>query len=334
MDSLYQLLTGDVAILIDGSIFFIKPFTAKIKQLASIYAERTYEEAFMQGCLTLDQAEDLAIQNKLWSEEDNELLTKILPRKVEDAKFEYFINFNHPSIKIKLKIDIDNYNRQLSDLYSKKNAINQYTCEFLKSLVFEDYCLENSLYSECDEKVDGKNYNIIQIRYHYKNNQLPQEEIRKISQSNQWRSIWNSSEKNGNLFSLNTCDLSQGQIDLITWTRMYDSIYQSMDCPSEEVIKDDIAIDGWFIHQARKRKEEDKEKQKDNILSKSKKGGDLFLPAKTQEDVDRIIGMNGPQGKNVIKSLASDLRNKGSLKESELTHVKNDIQMAINRRRK
>ena len=115
---------------------------------------------------------------------------------------------------------------------------------------------------------------------------------------------------------------------------MYDSVYQSIDCPSEEVIKDDIAIDGWFIDQDRKRKEEDKKTKASSVLSKTKTNGDLFLPAKTQEDVDRIIGMNGPQGKNVIKSLASDLRNKGSLKESELTHVKNDIQMAINRRRK
>lgn len=115
---------------------------------------------------------------------------------------------------------------------------------------------------------------------------------------------------------------------------MYDSVHQSMDCPSDEIIKDDIAIDGWFLEQNKKREQEQLKEKAESKLSKTKGGGDLFLMAHNKEEVDNIISMNTPQGKQTLKSLANDLNNKGDLQESQLTHVKNNIQMAINSAKK
>jgi hypothetical protein len=44
---------------------------------------------------------------------------------------------------------------------------------------------------------------------------------------------------------------------------MYDNVYESMECPPDEVIKDDDMLDGWFIQQHKDREKKLKEKSTD-----------------------------------------------------------------------
>ena len=85
--------------------------------------------------------------------------------------------------------------------------------------------------------------------------QISMIKLRKIARSDIWKSYYsdNGIYPNG---SINTNDDYRNLINL---TKMYDSIKQHPECPTQDIIDDDDALDGWFLLQKDK---STKEKQK------------------------------------------------------------------------
>ena len=52
-------------------------------------------------------------------------------------------------------------------------------------------------------------------------------------------------------------EMTFDQRNICVWSRMYDNVQESHECPSEDVLNDDDLLDGWFIIQ-RKKQEHDK----------------------------------------------------------------------------
>jgi len=59
---------------------------------------------------------------------------------------------------------------------------------------------------------------------------------------------------------------------------------------------------------------------------------EVFVMAKGKKAVDRIHDMNTQEGKAVIKSRDKDLKQRGSLKEQEFSHVQNNLKMQATQR--
>jgi hypothetical protein len=108
---------------------------------------------------------------------------------------------------------------------------------------------------------------------------------------------------------------------------MYDSIYESMETPSDNIIEDDYAIDGWFTVQRRKR-DDDRKESEGNKMPES---AEVFVPVSNKKEAQRVHDMNTQQGKQVIKSRMKDLEQQGSLEEGQFSHVKQDLAMKANR---
>ena len=71
--------------------------------------------------------------------------------------------------------------------------------------------------------------------------------------------MWGCS-KNSLPFDKNPWEWTVPQITLVSLSRMYDNVYKSPECPPDEIIADNYAIDGWFIEQHEERKKRQKEK--------------------------------------------------------------------------
>ena len=52
--------------------------------------------------------------------------------------------------------------------------------------------------------------------------------------------------------------------------------------------------------------------------------------ASSQKEVREINSLNSPEGKQILKSRAKDLANKGTLDEQQFSHVKQEIGMRKN----
>lgn len=108
--------------------------------------------------------------------------------------------------------------------------------------------------NECKDQV--LIWNAIKI-YHEMNSKIDIKLIRQIARSPQWRLRWNISKKNIlSLFGRHIKDLSDIQTSLIYWSQIYDSAFESLESPSDEILNDDDQFDKWLEEQAAKRKSE------------------------------------------------------------------------------
>ncbi len=82
--------------------------------------------------------------------------------------------------------------------------------------------------------------------------------IRAAARSPVWRIKWAGSKKNGGvktLFGREMYDLTLDQFRLVYWSQIYDSAFESMEPPTDEVVANDKLFDAWLDEQAEKRKQ-------------------------------------------------------------------------------
>ena len=109
---------------------------------------------------------------------------------------------------------------------------------------------------------------------------------------------------------------------------MYDNIAESPDSPSEDVLEDDDMLDGWLLIQRREREKDKKEKSVESVIGNQKISGadEVFVAAKSQEDIDRINQLNDMQAAIVREQRLSQIKSSdGGVKHQDLDDVKQDI---------
>ena len=150
--------------------------------------------------------------------------------------------------------------------------------------------------------------------------------VRDIAKTNEWKNRWYSSKIEA--FENKPSSFTELQISVISWSSYYEGIMQSHDKPNDEIIEDDIALDGWSIIEKRKRKEEEKKKSAEKMLPKNiKDSGEVFIPATNARQAEDVMNLNNRQAKAQINSLKNDLKQHGSVDESNLTHTRRELQM-------
>ena len=104
-----------------------------------------------------------------------------------------------------------------------------------------------------------------------------------------------------------------------------------MDKPTDDIIQDDIALDGWSVVQKRKRIEEEKKKNAEKMLpEKLQNAGEVFLPARTSREATDIMSLNDREAMSKIKLLKQDLSEHGAVDEANLTSTRRELQMKAN----
>jgi hypothetical protein len=115
------------------------------------------------------------------------------------------------------------------------------------------------------------------LRTYYNESIADEASIRRIARSGFWRCKWMASKKNRGvrtLFDREMFDLTLDQFRLVYWSQVYDSAFESMEAPSDDVIEDDKLFDRWLEEQHKKREQERKKSEFDKKLNRlDKKSG-------------------------------------------------------------
>lgn len=326
MKDLNKILSGNILVQARNNILTVRQPDAATRYLADFFSEQVYEEAFKNNIYLQEELEELIIENAWWTQDEEDELKQI-PKDIEQMKLDYFNSFLRDNVKDLVKKGIRKKEDRFEDLTKEKYRFFNYTCESLKSQAYTMYILEHCTFYENGDKISLEDISIHALYGKYNAEILEDKEIREISKSPNWRMIWNAGKESREIFPLPACDLTDMQKSLISWTRMYDSVYESMETPSDEIIEDDYAIDGWFIAQRRKR-DEDRKSSGNNLPD----AAEVFVPVGSDKEAARVHDMNTQEGKNIIKSQIKDIEEKGTVKESELSHVKQDLAMKANRK--
>lgn len=325
MDYINSLISGIVVFKIGKEYIYVKPSSAEDKTFADFFSQEQYDDALIDGIWTQKDAEEYLLEMGYWSKSDEEKIEEI-EKNLENMKVDYFNNFYNSTTKEYIKKNIDKQNEKHQDLYSKRYIFYDKTCEHLKRYSFVSYLLQKNAFFQNGELASlFLSTQIIYNKYISCTNDIGSN-VRKIAKSDEWKNKWFSVKNE--LFDNKPSSFTDFQLSIISWSSYYESVYQSMEKPSDDVIDDDIALDGWSISQRRKRKEEEKKASAEKMLpEKMQNAGEIFIPARNKKEAEDIMSLNDMQGLSKIKSLKKDLRERGSVEESQLTSTRQELQM-------
>ena len=116
------------------------------------------------------------------------------------------------------------------------------------------------------------------------------------------------------------------------WSRMYDNVQQSHDCPTDDVIEDDDLLDGWFVVQKRERDKQKAQSEVDNMVSNPKIAGsqEIFVFAQTREDANNIEQANTFHSSMIKKERQAVIKQKGTAEDLDFRDQRLKVQQQSN----
>ena len=330
---LYSILYGKYYIYHNNLKYCCVPNTLQDKYEASLIYADVMRDIRYEEMLTWEEAQRISEVTGKWTNKD-EAGMKDLEKMIEHTKLEMYLNHTNPmsvsQLRKKLKqinVGIAKSNETKYKLYhaTKESHAENIRIEFLIATSFRD-SNGNKLYNidnfwDCDNTLIQNAISQTNI--------FSMGIIRTLARSEPWRSIW--SNQKADAFGTPAVDWTDHQRYLASFSKMYDNVYESTECPVEEVIEDDDILDGWFIKQRKDRDEAKKEKSTDHNFGNHKGNGrqELFVMARNQDDVNTILNQNDASGKAVIEARKQVIRNAGDqgVKEQEMPDVRRELQM-------
>lgn len=330
---LYRIFCGHLIFYVNNDKYILRSASMDLKYEAQILYNSIINDEKYNDWIREDSLESLLIYLNLWTKDTN-MIIKDLDKKLENSKADYYSSFKLSDKKKSVKKTLDSYKKQLNTILSKKEELYSNTLEGYANSIKNEFIITNTLYKNnslvFDARQDSQNYmlfnNIVSELNKYSINIL---DFKKLARSNIWRSYWNI--KKNNVFQN---DLSDDQRTLIGISQMYDRVYEHPECPSDDIIEDDDALDGWMIIQRRKIEKDKKQTQVDNINPKLKNAQEVFLFPSSQEEAQEIIGLNNLESLSKMKSKIAHVNKFGLTEESQLPDVQIELRNQLSQQSK
>ena len=308
----------------------VTPTIEEELQIAEAY-HKAYQDSLEDDFMTEEQTLEWMKSRDLWTEEDEQKIDG-LKKDLERLRMEIFNNRNKDDLRERIRRYIRAGEKQLSEQIDKKNAFISNTCEGVamveKSCEFIKTC---TYYG--NERYDFERLSIEFVLHLFQQKILSEKQIREIARNEPWRSVWMLRDSNSyKLFSNADRELSVDQKNLLVWSRMYDNIQESMDCPTDDVIEDDDLLDGWFIVQRKKREKEraEAEFEDSNKNDKIKNSGEIFMIASNKKEADKINMLNDTHGQTVKKQRMQSVKSGRASRDLDFQDVKIDMNAKSN----
>jgi hypothetical protein len=332
---LSRIIFGSMLVKINSKKYIYRKASKEINYKADLLYEETIQDHIYDGWLTLDKAKFVLIENGLWSN-NHENTLKELDKQLEDYKILLFENFMFTKKKQDYRNKIKNIRKQTNNFSTIRHSIDQHTIEAYASRIRNEYIIMNCLYNSTNtHKVFNKNKknesDFLNDCANEISKNIPSiDSLKSLVKSEIWKSYWSASGK-GNVFGADISDYSDEQRVIINLSRMYDSVYEHPECPSDDIIEDDDALDGWMIFQKRKREKEKKGQVLSTKSSKANNASEVFVMATDKQEAEEIFELNTPDSRNALQEKQKVvLSTDKPIDDLLLPDVQRDLQMKIN----
>jgi len=353
---LYQIITDRRYIsATDSNGVTVDLMVRGLSPTEKTYSEFLYNkalnEARKRGALSKKQCMSDAIAKGLWTEE-KERLIKIYEAEIKQIEKQRVLYSTSPNKgkQIKFKNDLVKAKQKLDKLITERDSYTTHSYEGYAYQVQNGYIISCMIlniddtqfwatYNDYLEYSDTVFLQSIIMGLNTLRN-ITEKEIRSIARSPTWSLMWQSAKKGQQLFDKNTSEYSFEQSLLCYWAMMYDSVYESLERPSDKIIEDDEALDNWFVEQRKERKNKQHKSKIKN--SKMEKHGEIFVMANNDQEADEIWEMNNEWTLARLQKEAQAIEEHGKLSEYQLRHkmIKRNLQInnsdkfaAVNRKK-
>lgn len=316
-----------VASIRAGQVYVDKLIIRPLTVEQTIQASNEYNKAFIQSKEegVMDEEEMLKWMKTegLWHKQNENRLEK-LQEQCDNIKVELYKNFIDKDAVKSLKIALKQTQGMLQEEHNLKHMYYVNTCEGIASLEKTNWIIRNTTFLD-GELYDFDDDSLFEVSSQWQKSNLPESSIRELSRTEPWRSIWSVyNHIHRNIFlNQDIYELTFNQKNIVIWSKLYDNIHESPDCPSDDIINDDDALDGWFILQNKKRKQEQKEKIIEGGIQneKIKNSQEIFVMSNKNTSSD-IYDVNSYHSRKLVKERLDEIKEKGTIKHHQLKDQK------------
>lgn len=310
-ESLYQILSGIHYLKYSGQEYSCVPNTLLEKRRASLlYQDIMDNLGFEDYMITWEEAQLLTNRLGYWTPKD-EISLKGFEKMIENLKVEIYQSYMRDDICDSLRKQIKKISDSIQKSMLNKFKLYDTTKEYYAENIKRQYLIAMSIRDENNNRVFqhqnfsiNHNSNLITCMLNYiDSKRLMPNIVRKIARTEPWRSMWAIAKPN--IFEKPIIEWTDEQRFLCSYSKMYDNVYESLECPPDKVIEDDDMLDGWFIVQRRERENKQKENNIDKITGKKHRNGgqqEVFLVANNPQEASNIYNMNDDISRNIIRS--------------------------------
>lgn len=339
----YRILSGTTRIKINNELFLIKSADVSQKYVAEELYHDLVEQYLFDGLLTEAELMSWMVKEKFWSDEEEETIGA-MKKNIEEFQVKLFELGLKGNELATTKKAIEHSRATIRTLMEKKHhydylcATGQALIEKNKFLIGMGICdrrgerlLNDFTFNQCTFPLFDK------IIIEYNAASISISDYRLIARSEPWRQYWTAKETVSGIFRSNGIDLTDEQLTLISWTKLYDSVFQHPKCPPDEVIDDDDILDGFLIKDKREREKERAKSLIDQAITNDriKNSEEVYIVPDAKPElgltVEKIYDMNSEDVKSVIKARNKLVDERGKVAQYHLPDVKLKLQMQLNK---
>jgi hypothetical protein len=261
-------------------------------------------------------------ERDLWSDEEEDKIESI-QKELEKLKMEIFNARSNVKLREQLRLYIRAAEKALAKLAEKKQDNFTNTCE---GIALQDKAAE--IFKRCCF-VEGKPLDFETVDQHglfhkYNSQILSDKQTRELARNEPWRSLFILKDELQLFSNKDGRHLSLDQKGILIWSRMYDNVQESMECPTEEVINDDDMLDGWFLIQRKKAEAEKAKSELEERTQNSKimEADEVFVFTDSRKEVDTIESMNSLSSTMIKKERLATIRGKGGAEDKDFRDQK------------
>jgi hypothetical protein len=328
-----EVLSEYIPHTINGErLLFGRPTYLQKVVAADVYQE-WYFKGLQAGLMDNEESLDLSYRKGVWDDNLEYILTD-LEKDIRKLKVGLVGCIFRSSERLQIKTNLNKAKNKYSNLLERKHAYRSLTAEYLGTLSKQIYLSLCEIYKEDgtyfirpEDIPHSSNLSIDKVLSLRSEDRWAEEVGRELARSDPWRGLWVTHKEQR--FPFKNESLDDNQEFLLTWSKVYDNINESMDCPADAVIEDDDALDGWFILQKKNRDKDRNQREADELTSNPKIGGadEIFIKAQTKDDIEQVYGLNDPVSRGKARSNLTTAQALGRVKEADLPQTKMKLRM-------
>jgi hypothetical protein len=301
--TLYRILQGRLRLTLGDLVLYVyEPTLELLEESHDIYDE-AYKRAYFRGVYIKKELTEILVNNDLWSPFDDREADKI-EKQIDDLKVEAFQSFFNSKKLRGVKANIRLMERSLYKYKAKKMALDHTSCEGVASFSKSVWLISQTTKLKDGSHYNWKNFPISVIMDHYSSEQISTEIFRAIARRDPWRAMWSNGKKQSNLLGKPSCQFTRDQLNLCTYSSLYDNVYESPDSPNEKIVEDDDCLDGWFVVQKRKYAKDKKQQEVDSMITNPKiaNSQEVFVVAPDSQGAQEIYDLNDMSARSTIRN--------------------------------
>ncbi len=326
-----RIITGIFYLDINGQVYRYSNPTQEQIALSELVYQQTLNDSKYNGLLNRDNLKRYLARQGIWTEKDK-ALTEDYNKLLDDLKIQLYEALINTDKQKTIRRNIKNLRKQAHKHLIKQFTLDHMTLEyhaeeirdqFLTSLCIQDM-MGNPLYTYENFK-EIKDFLVINRFTEYiASSILSTSDYREIARTEPFRSIWSLSKSN--LYTSDPVEWTDDQKALLTYSKMYDNVYEHPERPDESVIKDDDMLDGWFVKLKRENEKARQQKEANNLYGNDDGTGDLFIMANNRESAEKVKNLNDIHSKMKMKQRDKAIQENGKLEPHQLPDIKQELQ--------